>query len=78
VLLLLILGALTPFSSSGTKIAVVAHVAGFFTGLALGFVFERRLVPSRFARIEAFSRHAMMAALAVVGAGFLFAGLSLR
>jgi membrane associated rhomboid family serine protease len=78
VLLLLVPGALTPFSSSGTKVAVIAHVAGFLTGGLLGFFFERRLVPARFGLIEERSRVALMAVLALVGLGFLFAGLSLR
>src|SRR5687768_12578398 len=77
-LLLLIPGALTPFSSTGTKIAVIAHVGGYVTGFLLGFVFERRMMPSRFRRIEERSRFALIGALALVGLGLLFAGLSLR
>jgi membrane associated rhomboid family serine protease len=76
-LLLLVPGALTPFSSSGTRIAVAAHIFGFFTGFLLGYVFERRLLPSGFDRIRARSRPALIAALTMVGLGFLFAGLSL-
>jgi membrane associated rhomboid family serine protease len=78
ILLLLIPGALTPFSSTGTKIAVIAHVGGFVTGFLLGFLFERRLAPLRFRRIEERSRIALMTAAAIVGVAFLFAGLSLR
>ncbi len=78
VLLLLVPGALTPFSSTGTRIAVIAHAAGFLTGFLLGFVFQRRLVPSMAARIQERSRLAMVAAVAIVVTGFLFAGLSLR
>ncbi len=43
VLLLLVPGALTPFSSTGTKIAVIAHAAGYLSGFLLGYIFHRRL-----------------------------------
>lgn len=75
-LLLLVPGALTPFSSTGTKIAVIAHAVGFLTGFLLGYPFERRLVPERFAVIETRSRRALAGAVALVFVGFLAAGLS--
>lgn len=76
-LLLLVPGALTPFSSTGTKIAVIAHAVGFLAGFLLGYPFERRLLVERFDEIRRRSHWAFAGALALVGAGFLFAGLSL-
>ncbi|MEE2901357.1 MAG: rhomboid family intramembrane serine protease [Myxococcota bacterium] len=43
VLLLLVPGALTPSSSSGASVAVLAHVIGFVGGFVMGGVFHRRL-----------------------------------
>lgn len=52
ILLLLVPGAFTPFSSSGTKIAVAAHGFGFLAGLVLGKVFRRRLDDDHARRID--------------------------
>ena len=65
-LILLIPGALTPFSSSGSRIAVLAHVVGFFVGYGLGFVFNRRLLTDDFETIEERSRLAGLYAVVVV------------
>lgn len=43
VLLLLVPGALTPFTSTGARVAVLAHVVGFVVGCVLGRAFEPRL-----------------------------------
>jgi rhomboid protease GluP len=51
ILLLLVPGALTPITATGTKIAVIAHAAGFVTGFLLGYVFKRRLLAERFASV---------------------------
>ncbi|MEQ8278879.1 MAG: rhomboid family intramembrane serine protease [Deltaproteobacteria bacterium] len=66
VLLLLVPGALTPFSSTGSKIAIMAHAAGFVAGFALGYPFLRRLLPSEFERIDQRSRWAGVLAIVVV------------
>jgi membrane associated rhomboid family serine protease len=42
-LLLLVPGALTPFTESGARVAILAHAAGFVVGYAMGFVSPRRL-----------------------------------
>jgi membrane associated rhomboid family serine protease len=77
VLLLLVPGALTPFSSTGTRIAVLAHVAGFGLGYLAGLVFHRRLLPSGFESIDRRSRAAGLAALALGAAGWLVGLLGL-
>lgn len=66
VLLLLVPGALTPFSSTGSKIAIMAHAAGFVAGFACGYPFVRRLVPGGFARIDRRSRAAGAVAVGLV------------
>jgi rhomboid protease GluP len=68
ILLLLVPGALTPITSTGTKIAVLAHAGGFLAGFVLGFIFERRLLPARLAIVAKRSRIAMALALLIVGA----------
>lgn len=42
-LLLLVPGALTPFTESGARVAILAHAAGFVVGYGMGFVSPRRL-----------------------------------
>lgn len=64
VLLLLVPGALTPISSTGSRVAVLAHVAGYTVGLLLGGVFRRRLDPEGFERIGHRSRWAGATAVA--------------
>lgn len=63
ILLLLLPGAITPFSSTGTRIAVLAHVGGFVAGYFCGFVFHRRLLPSGFENIDERSRWAGVVAM---------------
>ena len=65
VLLLLVPGALTPISSTGSRVAVVAHVAGYVAGLLLGWFFRRRLHLAGFERIGRRSRWAGAAAVAI-------------
>lgn len=76
-LLLLVPGALTPFSSTGTRIAVLAHAVGFVVGFLCGYAFERRLLPGGFPEIERRSRWAGGVALAVIAAAVLSAARSL-
>lgn len=70
-MLLLVPGAFTPFTSTGTKIAVMAHGMGFLVGLLCGLFFSRRLEPFGFERIRNRSRAAgwTAAALASVAIG---------
>ena len=70
ILLLLVPGALTPFSSTGSRIAVLAHVGGFFAGYLAGLLFRRRLLLDQLKVIEARSRVAGAVALSVVLAGW--------
>ena len=72
VLLLLVPGALTPFSSTGTRIAVLAHVAGFLSGYLAGSVFRRRLLPEDLDQIDLRSRVAGLLALSLASAGWVF------
>lgn len=69
ILLLLVPGALTPVTSTGTKIAVLAHAAGFLAGSLMGFVFHRRLLPPGFARIGRRSRGALVATSVILLSG---------
>lgn len=71
ILLLLLPGALTPFSSTGTRIAVLAHLGGFLAGLLAGVYFERRLHPSGFDLIDARSRVAGVVAVSSCAAAWL-------
>ncbi len=71
VILLLLPGALTPVSSSGSRVAVLAHVAGFLGGFLAGAVFHRRLLPRAFSRIDARSRVAGLLAVSLAGAGWM-------
>ncbi|MEL6190210.1 MAG: rhomboid family intramembrane serine protease, partial [Myxococcota bacterium] len=70
VILLLLPGALTPFSSTGSRIAVLAHVVGFLTGLALGAHYRRRLLPAGFDTITRRSLAAGVSALVVTVAAW--------
>jgi membrane associated rhomboid family serine protease len=64
--LLLVPGALTPITATGTRVAVVAHAIGFLVGFLLGFIFKRRLLPEGFARITKLSRLAGVVVILVV------------
>lgn len=70
ILLLLLPGALTPISSTGTKIAVLAHLGGYLGGFLLGFVFKRRLVTEELPEITRRSSWAWVAAAAIVVVAF--------
>lgn len=76
ILLLLVPGALTPISSSGTRIAVIAHAFGFLVGYLAGFGFERRLHPEAFVRIHTRSQVAGVLAVSLVATAWLL-GLAL-
>jgi membrane associated rhomboid family serine protease len=65
-LLLLVPGALTPFTESGARVAILAHAAGFVVGYGVGFVLPRRLVPDDDPRLGARSRRAGALALGVM------------
>ena len=77
VLLLLVPGALTPISSTGSRVAVLAHVAGYGVGLVLGGVFRRRLHPEGFRRITRRSRRAGAAAVGVAVSAWMAALVAL-
>jgi membrane associated rhomboid family serine protease len=70
ILLILMPGALTPISSTGSKIAVLAHLGGFAGGLLLGFFFKRRLIERELAEIARRSRIAFIAAVMIVAVAF--------
>jgi membrane associated rhomboid family serine protease len=76
-LLLLVPGALTPMTSTGTRVAVIAHAAGFGAGFLLGFLFKRRLLPEKFESIARRSRLALIIAASVMVAALTPAVLSL-
>lgn len=69
ILLLLLPGALTPVTSTGSRVAVFAHAVGFLAGAALGFIFERRLAPERAPIVRRRSRFALGLAVAISVAG---------
>ncbi len=73
VLLLLIPGAMTPFSSSGTRVAVIAHLVGYFVGVLLGGIFHRKLLEEDFEGIETRSGLAAVLTVGLVGLSFAFA-----
>jgi membrane associated rhomboid family serine protease len=75
VVMLLVPGALTPFSSTGSRIAVLAHVVGFVAGFFVGTWFPRRLDPSGFPKIERRNRVGLGIATTLVGLGILGATL---
>jgi membrane associated rhomboid family serine protease len=66
ILLILLPGALTPISSTGSKVAVLAHLGGFLGGFLLGFVFKRRLIDRELPMIAQRSRIAFGVAAAIV------------
>ncbi len=70
VLLLLVPGALTPVTSSGSRVAVFAHVAGFVAGCLAGLWFHRRLIGVDGERIERRARQAGLVSAALVGVSF--------
>lgn len=71
ILLLLLPGALTPFSYTGSRVAVVAHVVGFLLGFSAGAHFRRRLIPEQVSGIESRSRRAGKIVVAVSAAAWL-------
>jgi membrane associated rhomboid family serine protease len=68
-ILLLAPGALTPVTSTGTRIAVMAHAVGFVAGFFVGVAFPRRLLPEGFRTIEARSRIGAVISGLIVAAG---------
>lgn len=76
VLLILVPGALTPVTGNGTRIAVMAHAAGFVAGFLVGYIFERRLLPASFVRLERRVQIGQWVALALCGMAFLWAGIA--
>lgn len=73
ILVLLVPGALTPITSSGAQVAVLAHVAGFAMGFMMGTIFHRRLTEDQFERIDRRSNIGLAVAACVTIAGFTFA-----
>ena len=69
ILLILMPGALTPISSTGTKVAVLAHLGGYLGGFLLGFLFKRRLISAELPEIERRSKWAHVATATIVAAG---------
>lgn len=70
ILLILAPGALTPISSTGSKVAVLAHIGGFLGGFFLGFIFKRRLIERELAGIATVSKVAMVLAVLIVCVAF--------
>jgi membrane associated rhomboid family serine protease len=73
VLLLLIPGALTPVSSTGSNVAVLAHVIGFVAGFLMGTVFHRRLGQLTDPQLERRSQYGFVAAVLLVVLSFSIA-----
>lgn len=73
--MLLVPGALTPFSSTGSRIAVLAHVVGFVVGFFVGVAFPRRLEPAGFESIERRSRVGVAISALLVGLGIFGAAV---
>lgn len=73
VLLLLVPGAFTPFTSTGAPVAVTAHALGFCGGALAGLAFPRRLAPERVARVETRSMVAGWVAVGTTALAFVFA-----
>lgn len=71
VLMLLVPGAFTPFTSDGKPIAVAAHALGFVGGALAGLVFPRRLAPESTERTDRRSRAAGWLALGLVVLAFV-------
>lgn len=70
ILMLLIPGAFTPFTSTGAPVAVTAHALGFCAGALAGFAFLRRGDSDSAPRIESRSRVAGLLAAVVVTVSF--------
>ena len=73
VLLLLIPGALTPVSSTGSNVAVLAHVIGFVAGFLMGSVFHRRLGQVEDPELELRSQYGFTASVLLVVLSFTIA-----
>ncbi len=69
IIVLLIPGALTPFTSTGSGVAVLAHLFGFLVGRALAWVFHRRFHDENLERTRIVSHVGFaFGALLIVGA----------
>ncbi len=66
-LLLLVPMALTPITTSGAKVAVVAHLVGFLVAFFAGGVFRRRLLPENFDAVARRARVAWGLAVLLIG-----------
>ena len=73
VLILLVPGALTPVSSTGSNVAVLAHVVGFVCGFLMGAIFHRRLGQAPNPELEQRARYGLFISSAIVALGFLTA-----
>ena len=71
VLLLLVPGALTPISSSGASVAVLAHVIGFVGGFLMGGFFHRRLGYSPTPGLEKRAQWGLYISIAVTALCFI-------
>ena len=70
---MLIPGALTPITASGSRVAVMAHAMGFVVGFLAGYVFFRRIHPSTLDAIDRRSRVGLVVSVSLVGAAFAMA-----
>lgn len=77
VILLLVPGALTPVTASGSRVAVLAHAVGFVAGFFGGYVFHRRLGVLEDPSIDRRSRWAFVIAAALTVSSIAAAGLRL-
>lgn len=73
VILLLVPGALTPVTSNGSRVAVLAHAVGFVAGFLGGYVFHRRLGPVEDPSIGRRARWAAILAFAFTVSSFFVA-----
>ncbi|MBI2374983.1 MAG: rhomboid family intramembrane serine protease [Deltaproteobacteria bacterium] len=73
VIVLLIPGALTPFTSSGGGVAVLAHLFGFLVGRGLSMVFRRRFVGDDLVRTRWISNAGLAFASIIVVAAWSLA-----
>ena len=71
VLLLLVPGALTPVSSSGSNVAVLAHVIGFVGGFLMGGFFHRRLGHAPTPELERRAQWGLYASIALTALCFV-------
>ena len=78
VILLLAPGALTPVTSSGGRVAVLAHLVGFLVGLFGGVIFPRWLAAEDRIGGESRGRWALGASAALTAAGVFGAFLAVR